>query len=263
MNSTGLVTANSSGTATITVTTQDGNKTATCAITVPSAGTTYYQIVNRWQSTSYLYDGGNGQVKYGTNPSGNSYQWARIDAGGGYYVLKNRATGNLMHVENQNGSVQCSTGDPTWWSAQWSVSATGDGWNYLINRWQGGERIHLENLLGYAQYANAQTGWHSAMWQFVNPVTGRVSTHGEGAVTDESAVNIYPNPAKGNEIHISLSRLKQNEMANVAIQDMYGKMALETKVGSEGRITHDLKPGLYFVKVRASEINAVKKIIIE
>jgi hypothetical protein len=168
----GLVTAKAAGTATITVTTQDGNKTANATITVTGgAGTVYYQIKNRWQANSYLYDGGNGQVKYGTSATTTSYQWTRVDVGGGYFLLKNRATGNIMHVENQNGSVQCSAANPTWWSAMWSIPTTADGYNTMQNRWQTSQMIHIENLLGYAQYSGAQTGWYSAMWQFVNPVT--------------------------------------------------------------------------------------------
>lgn len=172
VSNTGLVTGKVGGTAIITATTQDGSKTASATITVTGGtGTIYYQIVNRWQASSYLYDAGNGQVKYGTAPGTSSYQWAKIDAGGGYFILKNRATGNIMHVENQNGSVQCSAADPTWWSAMWSIPTNADGWNTVQNRWQTSEMVHIENLLGYAQYSGAQTGWYSAMWKFVNPVT--------------------------------------------------------------------------------------------
>jgi len=168
----GLVTAVAAGETTITVTTEDGNKTATCVITVPQAGITYYNIGNRWRPEYYLYDGGAGQVKYGTSPGGNTlYQWAKIDAGNGYVRLKNRSTGNYMHVENQNGSVQCGVAGGDWYSAQWTIANAPDGWNYIQNRWRTGEWIHIENLLGYAQYANPQSGWYSAMWRFVNPAS--------------------------------------------------------------------------------------------
>jgi uncharacterized protein YjdB len=268
VSSTGLVTGKAGGTAIITVSTQDGNKTATTTITVPSAGTTYYQIVNRWQSSSYLYDAGNGVVKYGTNPSGNSYLWARIDAGGGYYLLKNRATGNLMNVENQTGSVQCTTADATWWSAQWTIADAGSGWNYIINRWQTGERIHLENLTGNAQYANAQTGWYSAMWQLVNPVTGRMASPetkviGSEDETASSELSIYPNPSRGNQLYIEVPNLRNNETAEVAIQDINGRTVTETRVDRSGALTHTLAPGLYLVRICTKDIRAVRKIVIE
>lgn len=171
VSSTGLVTGVAAGTATITVTTQDGSKTATSTITVTGGGTTYYQIVNRNLANTYLYDNGSGKVAYGTSPSGNSYQWSKVDAGGGYYLLKNRATGNLMNVENQTGNVEATTANTTWYSAMWQTATATDGWSYIQNRWQTTEWIHLENQTGFAQYSGAQTGWYSAMWQFVNPVT--------------------------------------------------------------------------------------------
>ena len=119
-----------------------------------------------------MYDAGNGNVAYGTNPSSNAYQWTQVDVGGGYYLLKTRATGNLMNVENQTGNVQATTADPSWYSAMWSIPVADSPWSYIKNRWQTNEWIHVENATGLAQYANPQTGWYSAMWQFVNPVTG-------------------------------------------------------------------------------------------
>jgi uncharacterized protein YjdB len=171
VSSTGVVTGVASGTATITATTQDGGKTATATATVSGQTQTYYQIINRWQANTYLYDSGNGNVSYGTNPSGPAYQWVKVDAGSGYFYLKNRATGNLMNVENQTGTVQSNAANTSWYSAMWQTSATGDGWNYIQNRWQTTDWIHIQDLNGSAEYGGAQTGWYSAMWQFVNPVT--------------------------------------------------------------------------------------------
>jgi glycosidase len=172
VSSTGLVTGVSAGSATITATTQDGGKTAAANITVSNNGlTTYYQIVNRYVSNAYLYDPGNGKVAYGTSASGNSYQWSKVDAGGGFYLLKNRATGNLMNVEMQNGNVEATTANTTWYSAMWSSATATNGYSYIQNRWKTNEWIHIENQTGFAQYAGPQTGWYSAMWQFVNPVT--------------------------------------------------------------------------------------------
>ncbi len=134
--------------------------------------TTYYQIINRWQATSYLYDSGNGKVSYGTTPTTTNYQWTKVDAGSGYFLLKNRATGNLMHVEDQNGAVEATVGNTTWYSAMWSAPVASGAWVNLQNRWQTADLINIEGLVGYAQYAGAQTSFYSAQWQFVNPVTG-------------------------------------------------------------------------------------------
>ncbi len=265
VNSSGLVTAVSSGTATITVTTTDGNKKATSVITVPSTGTTYYNIVNRYQPTYYLYDGGNGQVKYGTNPGSNAlYQWSKVTSGS-YVLLKNRSTGNLMHVENQNGSVQSSTADPTWYSAQWTIADAGSGWSYIQNRWQTNEWIHIENQLGYAQYSNPQTGWYSAMWQFVNGTTNREPTpvairkNLAQATTD---INIYPNPVLAKHFYVQIPALPEEGNASVTVKGADGKMVLQTVLSGSGQVRHNLRAGIYFVTIHTKTIDVTRKIMV-
>jgi len=274
VSSSGLVTAVASGTATITAATQDGNFAANCTVTVPSTGTTYYQILNRWQPNTYLYDAGNGQVKYGTNPSSTdqTYQWAKVDLGNGYINIRNRATGNFMHVENQNGSVQCGAIQSVWYSAMWSVvdAGTGAGWDYIQNRWQPNQWVHIENLLGYAQYANAQTGWYSAMWQFVNPVTGTAaapaaqSGFATGFARDsvmEAAVGLYPNPAPGGRFFVSVPQT--GVPVRVIVSDVNGRAVYEALLSGSGWVGHALARGVYFVRIRTAKGDVVKKLVVE
>ncbi len=72
VNSTGLVTGVSAGNATITVTTNDGNYTATGTITVTGSQEVYYYIVNRWKGT-YMYD--NGTVLSYDSPNSSDYRY--------------------------------------------------------------------------------------------------------------------------------------------------------------------------------------------
>ncbi len=59
VNSSGVVTGVAAGSATITVTTQDGSKTATCAITVTiSSGESVYNIYNESGTNHFANDGG-------------------------------------------------------------------------------------------------------------------------------------------------------------------------------------------------------------
>jgi len=238
----------------------------------PPAGTTWYQIVNRWQPNTYLYDGGNGQVKYGTNPGTSTlYQWSKIDAGNGYVQLKNRSTGNFMHVENQNGSVQSGTIQASWYSAMWTIAATGDGWNYIQNRWLPSEWIHIEGLLGYAQYSGAQTGWYSAMWNFVNPVTGTANTPALQSGTASALTNtaqggtirLFPNPAPGGQFYIELPGLQPNELATVSIRDGNGKLLMVKRISGSGQMEQHLPAGVYFVTILSQKINSTKKLIVE
>jgi len=229
-------------------------------------GTTWYQIVNRWQANTYLYDGGNGQVKYGTNPGTNTaYQWTQVDAGSGFVYLKNRSTGNYMYVENQTGYVQCGAINSTWYSAMWTIAPTGDGWDYIRNRWQTSEWIHIENLLGYAQYANPQTGWYSAPWQLVNPVTVSAVTPGmSNAVaagldqTAGDAVRLFPDPARvGQRIRVTAP-----DNALVTFRDLSGRTLLIIRLASTGEVDPGLPAGIYFVTIRCKDHTVTKKIVI-
>lgn len=231
-------------------------------------GTTYYQLLNRWQANTYLYDGGNGQVKYGTNPGTNTaYQWTQVDAGSGFVYLKNRSTGGYMYVENQTGYVQCGVINSTWYSAMWTIAPTGDGWDYIRNRWQTSEWVHIENLLGYAQYANPQTGWYSAMWQFVNPVTVSAVMPAQSAAVSASldpgggseAVRLYPDP-----VHVGERiRVVAPGDATVTFRDLSGRTLLVTRVASTGEVGPGLPAGIYFVTVRSQKLIVTKKIVIQ
>ncbi|HTI07524.1 MAG TPA: alpha-amylase family glycosyl hydrolase [Puia sp.] len=234
-------------------------------------GTTWYQIINRWQPNTYLYDAGNGQVKYGTNPGTDThYQWTQISAGGGYVQLKNRSTGNYMHVENQNGSVQCGAIQASWYSAMWTIAATGDGWNYIENRWQPSQWIHIENLLGYAQYSGAQTGWYSAEWNLVNPVIGTATTpsqlSGTAAdltnTTSDGAIRLFPNPAPGGQSYLTLPGLASGEQAAITIRDSNGKLLLTKTMTGSGPIGRTLPAGIYFITIQSKRTNETKKLVV-
>ncbi len=263
VSSTGLVTAVAAGTATVTVTTQDGSFTASSVITVPSAGTTYYNIVNRWQSTTYLYDGGTGKVLYGTSPGSNTtYQWAQVSAGSGYVYLKNRSTGNIMYVEDQDGYVECGTGNTSWYSAMWQIDAAGSGWDYIENRWMTSEWIHIEDLYGYAEYAGAESGWYSAMWEFVNGVSGRESQPQAVTGTDVDA-KVFPNPASGNHFSVLFKNLPANEIVTVSVRNAEGQTVLETQMSASGQVAHTLAPGMYFVSIRSKSLNVIQKLVVQ
>ena len=218
------------------------------------SGTTWYNIVNRWQSTSYLYDTGNGQVRYGSNPgANNAYQWTLVDAGDGYVQLKNRATGNFMHVENQNGSVQCGSINSSWYSAMWNMPAATDGYNYIQNRWQPSQRIHLENLLGYAQYSGAQSGWYSAMWKLVNPVSARQAT-----VVTTPELQVFPNPVTARHFIV-----QSGEPVTVVVHDVNGRALLSKKGHGTIRFDHQLAAGVYMVQIISRQKTITKQLVVQ
>jgi len=262
VSSSGLVTGIASGSAAITVTTADQAKTATCAITVTGTATiTYYQIQNRWKTTYFLYDGGNGQVKYSTTTPSTTdplYQWQEISVTGGYVQLKNRSTGNYMHIQDLNSSVECGAITQSWTSAQWSMVSAATGWYYLKNVGQTADWIHIEGLLGYAQYASAQTGWYSAMWAFVN---GTTKSAEESSLQNINEVAYMPNPVM-DELHIDF---KGNSFKSIKVLDISGKVlySLEIVPGSSDFNLNlsAVKQGIYFIRLNDELNTQVIKVI--
>ncbi|XVV12604.1 family 16 glycosylhydrolase [Actinoplanes sp. CA-131856] len=81
----------------------------------------------------------------------------------GPYRIKNRNTGQYMHLQDKTGQVQLSTTVPAgYWSSQWYVE-TYQGNTYLRNRWS---RAYLNNQAKTAitQYGPVQFDWWSAQW---------------------------------------------------------------------------------------------------
>lgn len=264
VNSSGLVTAVANGSAVITVTTVDGSKTSTCAVTVSttSTGGTYYTIKNRWTS-AYLSDAGT-NVGYGSTVSSNSYKWQKIAIDATYFVLKNVATGELINIEGQTGTVQSNITDTAFWSAQWSGDYIDGTWTRLRNRWQSGNIIHVENQTGSAQYGNSQDGWFSTQWQ-LEPTTvgtGKSVVNKEETFTSEKVIGIYPNPSTDN-FQVVLPELEKGDVASITVSDMNGRTVLTEKLSASGQINHHLSSGIYIVKIVSKDLNVTKKLIVK
>ncbi len=264
VNASGLITAVANGTATITVTTVDGSKTSTClvSVTTASSGGNYYTIKNRWTG-AYLSDAGT-NVGYGTTVSGNNYKWQKIAIDATYFVLKNVATGELMNIESQTGTVQCNITDTTFWSAQWSSDYIDGTWVRLRNRWQTGNIIHIENQTGSAQYGNSQDGWYSAQWQLEPTTVGtsKMALNVEAAPA-EPVIGIYPNPAINNEFHILMPELASGDSAEILVSDLNGRTLLTERLSASGQVNHHLASGVYIVNIVSKDFKATKKLIVK
>lgn len=260
VNSSGLVTAVANGTATITVTTADGNKTSTAAITVSTATGTYFTIKNKWTG-NYLYDAG-ANVGYGPTVANNNYKWEKVAVDATYFILKNVGTGDMMNIENLTGAVQCNVGSSGWYSAQWSTENVDATWVRIKNRWQTGSMIHIENLNGSAQYAGAQNNWESAQWQFQSTTSKKVEFN-EVAATENSLVSIYPNPAINNEFNVVLPELNADDIATVTVTDINGRKVLAQKISSSAKINHNLAEGIYVVTISSNTFKVSKKVIVK
>lgn len=260
VNASGLVTAIANGTAIITVTTASGSKTSTATITVSTATGNYFTIKNKW-TNNYLYDAG-ANVGYGPTVANNNYKWQKIAVDGTYFTLKNVGTGDVMHIENLTGAVQCSTAGSDWMSAQWSSENVDGTFVRIRNRWQSGSMIHVENLNGSAQYAGGQNNWDSAQWQFQSTSTAKKINDTELAV-ENNTVTIYPNPSVNKEFNIVLPELKAGDNAVITVTDSNGRKVLVNQLNASSKINHNLAAGIYVVTIHSNELNVSKKLIVK
>ncbi|MDC0710857.1 glycoside hydrolase family 31 protein [Stigmatella sp. ncwal1] len=81
-----------------------------------------------------------------------------------YYRLKNRWTGDYLHIENldRDGKVQYGAAPVGNWSSHWYMITDG-GYTRIVNRWTG-DVLHLEGLKGWAQYGRIPDFYASGQW---------------------------------------------------------------------------------------------------
>jgi hypothetical protein len=220
-----------------------------------------YYIRNRWQNT-YLYDGGD-RVRYGTSPSGTTYQWVMEDIGNGQRELRNVSTGEYMHIENLTGYIQCTTRTPGWSSSRWSTEDAGSGYIRFQNVWQSNHFIHIENLASYAQHGTIYTSWQSAQW-LLEPVSTSARTSNE---TIEKYIAGETVTAWPTQVEREFTIHSDGSYTALEVMDVYGRIHY-TQSNLQGRnvITLDLGnlvAGAHFVKLqsprRSKVIRFVKK----
>lgn len=225
----------------------------------------YVRIKNHWDTSFYLYDGGD-QASYGAVPESQlSSQWIQEDVGGGYYAFKNRATGDYLNTENGKDYVECNDAAPSnWWSSQWQLVSQGSGYFHLNNRSPYSNVLHIDSLKGYPQHLGYQTGWWTSEWQIetVGATNARVL-----ATTVEKAnasINVYPNPLdRQAELNVVADA---SSAVNVVLMDVQGKVYHQSSFVGSAKINLaqlSLNPGVYMVSMIQQNETTIRKIIIK
>lgn len=232
----------------------------------PDPAPTYYTIRNRW-TNAYLYDAG-GNVGYGSTVANNNYKWEKVAVDATYFRWKNLGTGEYMHIENQTGSVQCTGVTLDWWSGQWSQESVDATWVRFRNRWQTGSIIHVESQTGSAQYAGGQDGWYSAHWQLSTTSSSRMATEELETVDiiqdKEPSMEIFPNPAQGKTVNITLTGIEPGEAFTLTVYDMQGRAVSTRKMGSSGTFRYTIPvAGIYLVQLSNDKVNIRKQIVVQ
>ncbi|MFE9040222.1 family 16 glycosylhydrolase [Streptomyces sp. NPDC007818] len=81
----------------------------------------------------------------------------------GYQRIKNRQTGEHLHVENKTGDVQYGTVPSSWWSGQWVTETMADGSKRYKNRWTG-EYMNATSADGTVHYGALQASGTGIQW---------------------------------------------------------------------------------------------------
>lgn len=155
VDSSGLVTAVSAGSATITVTTTDGGYTATCAVTVTQPTYTQYRVATTMQpGKSYLIANGN---------SGNVYLLS--NEANGSRTLKGVAATVVNGIISVTGSTEAK--------CLFSCVETISGNNITTGISLNGQYLYSDNASGLRMntVANLDRWWHyvdNKFWQFKN-----------------------------------------------------------------------------------------------
>src|SRR5258706_21626 len=198
----------------------------------------YVRIKNKWQGT-YLYEDAH-IVKYGM-PAANdaTSQWV-IENFSGHQRIKNRASGNYMHIENLLAYVQTGQICDPCTSGQWDVQDAPDpAYKIIRSVYHPWQVINVEHLTGNAEYGDIPVDWGSPEWSFepapdlptVTPTATATATPTSTATatatyTPTATATATPSPAQALQ---TLQQSVANYVASGQI-DSQMKNSLESKL---------------------------------
>jgi glucosylceramidase len=268
VSSTGLVTGVAAGTATITVKTVDGNKTAASTITVTSAPPTsfpgYYNVIAR--SSGKGLDVADNSTSSGarlqqydiTNGGGNNQRWSFVSAGAGKYYVKVKSTQMCMAPSGTGGTngekVQqrtCTANS----EFQWTLTDVGNGYYKILNG-NSGKALDVQDN-STANGADIQlwdyAGGTNQQWRLVQVETSTGMRVGvtEAVVKEvqeekEISTAAYPNPAK-DFVWVLGSGTGLNRLELCAAS---GEVLIRTSFVAKTKLNiASLAPGIYLVRV--------------
>lgn len=256
VNASGLVTAVASGMANITVTTQDGAKTAICATTVTAPVATNVAIGKPITASSV--EGANVATNANDGNAGTRWgslfadpQWIQIDLQASYSISR-----VVLNWEAAAGK-----------SFQIQVSNDGVNWTNIYTTTTGVGGIQTLTVSGTGRYIRMYgtvrtTGWGYSLWEF--EVYGVTAKSGLSETTTNynnmNEVDMYPNPVID---QLNLKLPSADSYNELSIYDFSGKMILRQKIAAkEVRVNlNGLKSGLYMLMLNGSQQNKTLKIV--
>jgi hypothetical protein len=282
VNSSGLVTAVAVGSATITVTTQNGNKTATCAVTAiasnpPGIVPGTYKIIARHSGKAMDADAGgstNGAWVQQWDYLGGSNQKWNITAApeAGYFILTSVSGGKVVDSDGTANGAKIQV-----WSylngenQKWQIAAAGGGYFKILSKTNGRAIGVTSSSLSNGGQLQLQdfTGGTQQQWSFTMLTGGREATDAfsmQGEVDINNEVVVYPVPV--NDIFtVDLTSFKGEQNIKVEITDISGRKIehLDAKPEKHSFSTKALgmTSGIYLIKAQSIQNFSTAKIMIE
>jgi len=270
VTSSGVVTAKSVGTAIITVTTTNG-KTAKCTVNVTSSGSSggnnsenvYIRNRHTGKDIRPLNNIEGSQVKHATLSTDNYTQWLVVDAGNGWFHLKNAETGMYLRpTDNSNGSIMIQSQTQNNWT-QWEKISSSSNFFYLKNRQTAQYfrpstadvmEVDLSNRSALRQRpTSVALNW--TQWQFIKVSDGSLlksASASENVLTPDNrkaTLKVFPNPASDIISIEGLNMVKDETL--IAIYNSNGTMVKSELIPTGIKHTmniSDFPSGVYFVK---------------
>jgi len=292
VSSTGLVTGVAAGTATITVTTQDGGKTATRTVTVTASSSSTNiapnGIASRWsknttatsnsnKATAAGLNDGNATVDVALNNSVDETAAAYESAGVTWSTAQNNITKaefvNGAYQTNQNGVfgaglvLQSSTDGTTWTNVSgWTLSPA-----YAYDNASSGAATFtftgtaLSGIKGMRITGQVHISGSTGSWEADVREVRVFANSGSSLTLSKPSIKMYPNPVHNQPLTIITTGLNPKLPSFISIYNTEGKLILmkETREQTVTIPKEFLKTGMYIVSIRNGKTLINKKLVVE
>lgn len=266
VSSTGLVTGKTAGNASITVTTQDQGKTASCAITITvnnsgiTSGGTYELIARHSGKVIGIKRASTAnsalavQQTYSGVPS---QQFIVTDLGNGYYRIS--PTSNTNQALDVTGASTADGASINQWpfgnatNQQWQLVATGNYYN-IISR-SSGKCMDITGASTADSAAIIQWPCGTGTNQQFSFTRLKSELIQEPELIDDNTV-IFPNPSNG------LFYINGVKQGILTIYTTNGKLLLTKNIENKTEVNSGLLPGIYLLKISIDGKIKTKKLII-
>ena len=265
VSTTGLVTGVSAGSATITATTQDGNKVATSAITVVASGGNLAlnkpAVATTTQAGLALANINDGNTTTRWSSDWTDVQAVTIDLQASYTISK--VVLNWEGACGKNYTVDVSADNVTWTTIY--TTTTGNGGIVTISptTTATGRYIRMNGTV-------RATGWGYSIWEFEVYGTAALKdvqaneTIADAEVKTAQQVKFYPNPVVDK---LNLEIGEASGLVSLVMYDIAGNVTLEQAIDSNNssiELDMSLLPvGTYVIKLigenRAEVVKVIKR----